>query len=130
MQRIGRKRNGMTILAAVICLVMVTLLLASMMRILSTSAARSRLELHRLQSEWLAEAGEQRARVQSQRHPGYEGESWNIHTGNGPTAMQITIARQDAPNQFQVYADISQSKRRITRTTRTFLIQTGTTDEE
>jgi type II secretory pathway component PulK len=76
--RAKKPSRGMTVVAVLVCLVIVTLISGA---ILKASAARRVLTInqeHRLQAEWLAESGAQRAVARLARERDYTGETWSL----------------------------------------------------
>jgi len=76
--RAKKPSRGMTVVAVLVCLVIVTLISGA---ILKASAARRLLTInqeHRLQAEWLAESGAQRAVARLTREREYTGETWSL----------------------------------------------------
>ena len=68
----------MTVVAVLVCLIILTLISGA---ILKASVAHRQLaasQEHRLQAEWLAESGAQRAMARLGRDRDYAGETWSI----------------------------------------------------
>lgn len=64
--------------AAMICLLLATVLLGSVLKMAMTGRKQVRREQWRLQAAWLAEAGLERAASRLQAGADYQGETWNI----------------------------------------------------
>jgi len=111
--RAKKPSRGMTVVAVLVCLVIVTLISGA---ILKASAARRLLTInqeHRLQAEWLAESGAQRAVARLTRERDYTGETWSLGlddlvqnqrgptaketAGSDKTAARITITVESVP---------------------------------
>ena len=76
--RTNKSPRGMTVVAVLVCLIILTLISGA---ILKASAARRQLatnQEHRLQAEWLAESGAQRAMARLARERDYAGETWSL----------------------------------------------------
>lgn len=94
-QRSSRRR-GAVMVVAVICLMLVTALLASALKSVTTGRKQVRQEQMRLQAVWLAEAGLERAAAQVAANADYAGETWKIaaadldgiHTGRVVITVQ------------------------------------------
>ena len=65
-------------IGAAICLLMATVLLASAIQLASTGRRQVRQEQLRMQANWLAEAGLERAAARLDAEAGYRGETWEI----------------------------------------------------
>jgi Tfp pilus assembly protein PilX len=111
--RAKQPSRGLTVVAVLVCLIILTLISGA---ILKASAARRQLaakEERRLQAEWLAESGTQRAIARLARDPDYPGETWSLavgdlgegprtkpaqaSAGSGNIAARITIAVERVP---------------------------------
>ena len=111
--RAAKPSRGLTVVAVLVCLIILTLISGA---ILKASAARRQLaasQEHRLQAEWLAESGAQRALARLTRDRDYAGEIWSIGVddlgqgqrapaangvpGSDMAAARITIAVERLP---------------------------------
>lgn len=111
--RAGKPSRGMTVVAVLVCLVILTLISGA---ILKASAARRQLAVQQerqLQAEWLAESGVQRARARLAGDRDYTGETWSLalhdlgltgrvseakgKSGSETTAARVTIAVELIP---------------------------------
>ncbi|WP_339909699.1 hypothetical protein [Symmachiella dynata] len=86
-------RRGAALIVAMICTVLVTLMLGTMVKITLTRAQQARHREHALQADWLAEAGLERAQALLTAQPDYQGETWDIEaeTLGGPYRGTVTI---------------------------------------
>jgi hypothetical protein len=86
-------RKGLAIVPALVCLLLVTLLCAALLKQSRTRRDSSRDEQRRMQAEWLAESGAERAAARLSVDPEYRGETWEIPAGSlGGDPGRVTIA--------------------------------------
>lgn len=81
----------------IVIIAMIALLLASAMglALIKTSLAERKLVLrsqHRLQAQWLTEAGIERAVVQYRQNPGFDKETWTVPAALLPQGETCSIA--------------------------------------
>jgi hypothetical protein len=79
--------------AALVCLLVMTLICGSLLRTIQTQRALLRSEERRLQADWLAESGLERACARLANDAEYQGENWSL-TGNqmgGKEDATVTI---------------------------------------
>jgi Tfp pilus assembly protein PilX len=75
----GRRRSrGLTVVATLTCLIVVTLMSAAILRVALSHRNVVRAQERRLQAEWLAESGVQRAIARLGLDREYAGETWAI----------------------------------------------------
>jgi Tfp pilus assembly protein PilX len=86
--------RGMISVAALVCLLVMTLICGSLLRTIQTQRALVRSEERRLQAEWLAESGLERAYVRLANDPAYTGETWTLSADQlgGMDAGSVTIS--------------------------------------
>jgi len=70
--------RGMTVVAVMICLIVVTLASGAVLKVGLAYRARVQLQERRLQAEWLAESGVERALARLAVDRAYTGETWPI----------------------------------------------------
>ncbi len=89
-------RRGAALVVAIVCTVLVTLMLGTVLKISITRNRNIRHHERALQAAWLAEAGLERARGQLAAQPDYAGETWNIDAdsleGTHGAVVTITVA--------------------------------------
>jgi type II secretory pathway component PulK len=92
--QIDRPRRGMLAIAVLLCLIVLTLIAGGLLRAGAAHRDEIRVQERRLQAEWLAEAGLQRALARLASDPGYPGETWNIDARelDSADAATVTIA--------------------------------------
>lgn len=98
---VGLDRNGAFLVVALICLVLSTALVGS---VLSMAQRQQRQMLHyqrQLQAEWLAESGLERAAFRLRTDSLYPGEVWSISSAElgGGEPGSVSIQVQPVPDQ-------------------------------
>jgi Tfp pilus assembly protein PilX len=73
-----KPRRGLTVVAVLICLMVMMLLGAALLRMALAERDRNRDQERRLQTEWLVESGLERARARLAADGSYAGETWPI----------------------------------------------------
>jgi Tfp pilus assembly protein PilX len=75
----GKKPSrGMTVVAVLVCLIIVTLISGAVLKVNVAQRELARSQERRLQAEWLAESGAQRAVARLARDHDYAGETWSL----------------------------------------------------
>ncbi|TWU12696.1 hypothetical protein CA54_15210 [Symmachiella macrocystis] len=97
-------RRGAALIVAMICALLVTIMLGTMVKITLTRAHQARHREQALQADWLAEAGLERARAMLTAQTDYTGETWAIteETLGGPYHGTVTITVAAIPENSQV----------------------------
>lgn len=90
-----RTRRGIALAPALVCLVLVGLLCAAVLRTAHIQRGLVASEEHRLQAEWLAESGLARAAARLGTDPDYTGETWEVAAkalgGNDAGVVRIAV---------------------------------------
>ena len=86
-----RPRRGMLTVVVLVCLLVLTLIAGAILRAGSAHREDQRAAERRLQAEWLAEAGLQRAAARLAADPGYTGETWEIPARELGSADDATV---------------------------------------
>ncbi|MDR3638654.1 MAG: hypothetical protein P4L84_32915 [Isosphaeraceae bacterium] len=127
-----RSRRGAVIVPVLVCFVLIMLICAGLVQLLFTERGITRQEERRLQAEWLAEAGLERAAARLSRARGYTGESWEVPAQElgGQDAGQVVITVEtpkDEPGHRRVIvrADYPLAAERRARRQRTLVIDLG-----
>ena len=105
--------RGMTVVAVLVCLIIVTLISGAVLKVSVAQRELARSQERRLQAEWLAESGVERAMAALARDRDYRGETWSFNnhdlgrtervpTGAVPAqaekaAARVTIAVERVP---------------------------------
>jgi hypothetical protein len=105
-RRVHRQRSGLMVLAALVCLLIVTSIVGSMVQ----GALRARRQLHaernRRQAELLLEAGANRAVARLAAEPDFRGDTWNVPAesviGHGDGRVKTEIARNEGIDAWQL----------------------------
>lgn len=92
-------RRGGIMVVAMVCLVLTTLILGSLLKLVTMHHTQSRFEQQRVQADWLAEAGLERAADNLSRDAGYSGENWQISAEEigGTNTGSVEIAIKPSP---------------------------------
>jgi hypothetical protein len=68
----------LTVVAVLVCLIIITIMAGALLRVGLAQRERANAQEHRLQAEWLAESGIQRAIARLAADRGYTGETWEV----------------------------------------------------
>jgi hypothetical protein len=83
-------------IAALVCLLVVLLIAAAVLRMVRSERGLLQNEEHRLQADWLVESGVERAIARLGADAGYGGETWRLSTddmaGAAPGVVTISVA--------------------------------------
>jgi hypothetical protein len=74
----GRQRRGLTAVAVLVCLVVIAIISGALFKIGLAQRAQVRDQERRVQAEWLAQSGLERALARLAEKSDYAGESWEI----------------------------------------------------
>lgn len=102
MKRLQLKSQGTVLIAALLCLLVVMLLCASIARSMVTRQRVTRLAERQAQCFWLMESAAMRAAVQARSDPAYIGEPWRVsvslggRTVQGVADIEVEAAAEDA----------------------------------
>lgn len=120
-------RRGAVSVWAIVCLVLVAALSASLAKLAIAGSRRMIQERRRVQADWLVQSGWSLALSQLRKDPAYTGETWEIPAADlggadpGWVGIKVTGPAADAPDgkhQLQVVAEFparSDHKVRVTR---------------
>jgi Tfp pilus assembly protein PilV len=94
-----RRRTGAAVLVAMICLLVVSMLGASLLKVASVQRQQLRQSQRRLQAQWLAESGLERASARLRANLDYAGETWTLTAKqiDGRHAGRVQIDIQSSP---------------------------------
>lgn len=102
-------RRGAVLIVALVCLMLISLILGSLLKLVVTHRRQMRGREHRLQAVWLAESGIQRAVHRLADGSGYGGEEWNIPAeeigGRHAGRVKITVETSDADDERTVIVE-------------------------
>jgi Tfp pilus assembly protein PilX len=137
-RRVRRRRSGMVLVAALVCLLIVTSLVGSMLQ----GTLRARRQLHaerdRRQTELLLEAGADRAASRLAAEPDFRGETWQVPAeaivgrGEGRVTTEVSSAADNQlPSeqswQVRVVAEYPLGSGSSIRRSRTFFVTSPNT---
>jgi Tfp pilus assembly protein PilV len=127
--RKAEPRRGMLAIAVLVCLIVLTMIAGALLRVEAARREEVRSQERRLQAEWLAEAGIQRALARLAAEPAYTGETWNVEARDLGTAdaATVTIAVERPPDDpkgrtIRARADYPRDPPRRARSTRQITI--------
>ncbi len=125
-----RRPRGAVLVAALVCLLIVTSMVSTMLQ----GALRARRQLHRerdlRQTEFLLQAGVERAAFRLRNETNYRGETWNLPAelivGSRPGRVSIETSRDsgEQPWQVKVAAEYPVGRDTSVRRSQTFSFQT------
>jgi type II secretory pathway component PulK len=129
-----RSSRGLTVVAVLVCLIIITLVSGSVLKIGLAQRELARAHERRLQAEWLAESGVQRALARLSTDRDYTGETWSFGAQDlgqsekasesaGTVAIAVErIAADPDRRRVKVTADYPRDPPRRARHTREFMI--------
>ncbi|MGO9465365.1 MAG: hypothetical protein ACLQIB_08390 [Isosphaeraceae bacterium] len=88
-----RSRRALTTVAVLVCLIVISLIGAALLKVGLAQRHQVRSQEQRLQAEWLAESGLDRALGRLAADRNYPGEEWPIH------AQDLAVPTGSAPSQ-------------------------------
>ena len=103
-----RSRRGAVLVAVLVCLVVIALMAATLLRLGLTRRARIRSEERTWQAEWLAESGLERASARLAADPAYRGETWDVSAADlggrwrGRVVLEVEPVDRPGPPTFRV----------------------------
>jgi len=132
-QRHPNRRRGLTLVPALVCLVVASLLCAALIKKAHTQRELVRSAEHQVQAEWLAESGLERAVARLAADRAYPGETWNIpsdmlgNQGAGTGVVRIVVSSVNEPTARKVWveADYPSGDESRARQSRTLTVDLG-----
>jgi hypothetical protein len=119
-------------IAVLVCLVVITMIGAGLLRLVSSQRVMIRGEERGMQSEWLAESGIERAVARLASDPEYRGETWSIPAdalgGPSPGVVSIKVGplRDERVRRLvTVQADYPSDPEQRVRTTKQTVVNLG-----
>ena len=85
-------RRGAVLVAAMVCVLILALMSAALLRTVSLAREQSRAEARRIQAECLADAGVERTVARLRSEPKFEGETWDIQADELQATASATVA--------------------------------------
>jgi hypothetical protein len=105
------RRGGLVLVAALVCLLVVTAMFGNMLRGTVTARRQLHVERNRRQTELLLQAGADRAALRLATEPDYRGETWNLPApavlghSDGRVTIEASRAAADQPWLVRVVAE-------------------------
>ena len=133
-RKTGRSSRGLTVVVVLVCLIIITLVSGTLLKIGLAQREAARAQERRLQAEWLAESGAQRALARLAVDNTYRGETWSVSTDDlrqseksaesaGNVAIAVdSIAPNSARRHVRITADYPRDPPRRARHTREFMV--------
>ena len=107
----SRRRSGMVLVAALVCLLILTAMIGTMLETSLRARRQLRTERDLIQCELLLEAGMDRAAFRLSTDGKYEGETWNLPAdavggrGDGQVTIEATREAEGEPWNVRVVAE-------------------------
>jgi type II secretory pathway component PulK len=127
--RITPPRRGAALMAALVCMLVASVLAGSVLRAVVRDQRQSRERLRRTQAAWLAEAGVERAAAQLRARGDYDGETWRVPpaelggSDSGLVEIRVeNVADRSAQRRVHVQADYPDRPLHRARCGKTILI--------
>ncbi|HZW32326.1 MAG TPA: hypothetical protein VFF52_16555 [Isosphaeraceae bacterium] len=124
--------RGLTVVVVLVCLIIITIMAGAVLKAGLTQREQVKAQEHRLQAEWLAESGLQRALARLTADPGYKGETWEVpardldSADDALVAITVEPARGGAHGRtVRVQADYPRDPTRRARHSRVIDIEPG-----
>ena len=121
--------RGLVSVAVLVCLLVMTLIFGSLLRLVQSQRALVSNQERRLQADWLVESGLDRAAARLGEDAAYRGETWTLPAdelgGKTPGVVTIVVAlRREAADQrlVTVQADYPRDPRRRARSRRQVIV--------
>ena len=133
-KKTGRSSRGLTVVVVLVCLIIITLVSGAVLKIGLAQRELAQAQERRLQAEWLAESGAQRALARLAVDSTYKGETWTVSTDDlgqseksaesaGNVAIAVdSVAADSARRHVRITADFPRDPPRRARHTREFMI--------
>ena len=123
--RQARSKRGVVLICVIACLTIVTLMLGGMLKRTLLTKRQSRAERNLRQTQWLVQAGAERAAFRLRDDAQYEGERWSLPpeaiVGSHPGVVNITVDQQtDKRANVLVVAEYPAGSETSVRRTREF----------
>jgi hypothetical protein len=116
-------------IAVIVCITIASLLTLTLLKQLLGRRASLEMNQNRLQADWLAEAGVERAAAKLKSDPAYSGETWDVSLeslrGETPGRVEIRISSASDENDSriaEVTADYPADIKRSVRSTKSITI--------
>ncbi len=133
-KKTGRSSRGLTVVVVLVCLIIITLVSGAVLKIGLAQRELAHAQERRLQAEWLAESGAQRALARLAVDSTYTGETWTVSTDDlgqneksaesaGNVAIAVdSVAADSGRRRVRITADYPRDPPLRARNTREFMI--------
>jgi Tfp pilus assembly protein PilX len=133
-KKTGRSSRGLTVVVVLVCLILITLVSGAVLKIGLAQRELARAQERRLQAEWLAESGAQRALARLAVDSTYKGETWSVSADDlgqseksgesaGNVAIAVdSVAADSGRRRVRITADYPRDPPLRARHTREFMI--------
>ena len=133
-KKTGRRSRGLTVVVVLVCLIIITLVSGTVLKIGLAQRELARAQERRLQAEWLAESAAQRALAHLAVDSKYTGETWTVSTDElgqseksaesaGNVAIAVdSVAADSGRRRVRITADYPRDPPLRARHTREFMI--------
>jgi Tfp pilus assembly protein PilX len=125
----SQSRRGFLLVVVLICLLLISMIGASLLKLGLTQHRQTRNEQNRIQSIWLAEAGIDRAAAMLRSDSKYSGETWTVSatdlSAKQPGVVQIRVkpdAESDARHVVSVVATFPKDADYRARTSKQLIV--------
>jgi type II secretory pathway pseudopilin PulG len=125
-----QRPRGLTAVAVLVCLIIITMVAGALLKVTFAQRDETRVQERRLQAQWLADAGIQRALARLDADPGYSGETWEIpardldSADGAAVAITVTPAPGDPKHrQIRVQADYPRNPPSRARSTKQIRVE-------
>ena len=122
----GRRRSGTVLVAALVCLLVVTAMIGTMLQHALAARRQLRAERDLRQAELLLQAGADRAALLLVRKKDYRGETWTTPdealAGRGQVTIKALLDSDTASWRVHIVAEYPVGSQRSVRRSRTFVI--------
>ena len=102
-------RRGAVLVAAMVCVLILSLMTAALLRTVAIARQQARAEARRMQAELLADAAMERTVAQLRSDAKYTGEKWDISAADlqasSPAAVEIEVKPTDDAWAVRIQAD-------------------------
>jgi Tfp pilus assembly protein PilX len=128
MRRKRADRRGLTLVAALVCLIVASLICASLLRLAHSERSQVRSLERQTQAEWLAESGLDRAVTRLQLDRSYTGETWTFAPeafggrDSGVVRIGVSSGNSSSARTIRVEADYPAGDDARARQSRTLIV--------
>lgn len=126
-------RQGSILVAALVCLALVTLIMLSVFKTSLSQRHQIRLEQQHVQAELLAESGLEKAVARLTTNPKYTGEQWTIEPSqldsHNSALVKITVEKTEKQQSIGIHVTYPKDSLKSSRATRQLTFAPPTADD-